>query len=118
MTFPRSRSFVSRRQLLQGAAAVGSGLIFPKFPSRAFAWAAGQSQQPPAPSTEGLERMRTMMGAIPIQSQPLAENLTLLSGPGGNVVVLHGKDGMLVVDTFVAPAWPKLRDSLATIGKE
>ncbi|MGH9496449.1 MAG: MBL fold metallo-hydrolase [Candidatus Sulfotelmatobacter sp.] len=118
MNSPRSQSFVSRRQLLQGAAAIGSGLIFPKLPSRAFAWTAGQSQQPPAPSTEGLERMRTMLGAIPIQSQALAENLTLLSGPGGNVVVLHGKDGMLVVDTFVAPAWPKFKESLAAVGKE
>jgi len=41
--------------------------------------------------------------------EPLAENLTLLSGPGGNVVVLNGPDGKIVVDTFLMPAWPKLK---------
>jgi hypothetical protein len=40
--------------------------------------------------------MRAQMGAAPIQVQPLAENLTLLSGPGGNVVVLNGPDGKIV----------------------
>jgi glyoxylase-like metal-dependent hydrolase (beta-lactamase superfamily II) len=29
----------------------------------------------------------------------------MLSGPGGNVVVLYGSDGTVVVDTFVQPAW-------------
>ena len=56
------------------------------------------------------------MGAAPIQAQPLAENLTLLSGPGGNVVVLNGPDGKLVVDTFLLPAWPKLQETLAGLG--
>jgi hypothetical protein len=44
--------------------------------------------------------MRAQMGATPVQAQPLTENLTLLSGPGGNVVVLNGPDGKIVVDTF------------------
>jgi hypothetical protein len=50
--------------------------------------------------------MRAQMGSVPIHLQPLAENLTLLSGPGGNVVVLNGADGKIVVDTFLMPAWP------------
>jgi glyoxylase-like metal-dependent hydrolase (beta-lactamase superfamily II) len=56
------------------------------------------------------------MGSAPIQSQPLAENLTLLSGPGGNVVVLNGPDGKIVVDTFLMPAWPKLKETLDGLG--
>jgi len=32
------------------------------------------------------------------------------------VVVLHGSDGLVVVDTFVAPAWPKLQESLKGFG--
>src|SRR5207302_6176064 len=59
---------------------------------------------------------RAQIGAIPIQTQQLAENLTLLSGPGGNVVVLHGAEGLVMVDTFVAPAWPKLEESLKSFG--
>lgn len=57
------------------------------------------------------------MGAIPIVSTRLADNLTMLSGPGGNVVVLNGPDGKLVVDTFVQPAWPALKQLLDGLGK-
>jgi cyclase len=56
------------------------------------------------------------MGAAPIQPQKLAENLTMLSGPGGNVVVLNGPDGKFIVDTFVSPAWPRLKETLDGIG--
>ena len=69
------------------------------------------SQQP-----DRLAAFRAQVGAVPIQTQRLGENLTLLSGPGGNVVVLHGADGLVMVDTFVAPAWPKLEESLKTLG--
>jgi len=69
------------------------------------------SQQP-----DRLAAFRAQVGAVPIQTQRLGENLTLLSGPGGNVVVLHGADGLVMVDTFVAPAWPKLEESLKALG--
>ena len=53
---------------------------------------------------------------MPIQAQNVADNLTLLSGPGGNVIVLNGPDGKFVVDTFVSPAWPRLKEALDGIG--
>jgi glyoxylase-like metal-dependent hydrolase (beta-lactamase superfamily II) len=56
------------------------------------------------------------MAAVPLQAQKLADNLTLLSGPGGNVAVLNGADGKFVVDTFVSPAWPKLKEALDGLG--
>jgi glyoxylase-like metal-dependent hydrolase (beta-lactamase superfamily II) len=40
----------------------------------------------------------------------------MLSGPGGSVVVLNGPDGKFVVDTFVAPAWPRLKKALDGLG--
>lgn len=46
----------------------------------------------------------------------LTDTLTMLSGPGGNVVVLDGADGKVVVDTFVTPAWTALKDALVRIG--
>jgi glyoxylase-like metal-dependent hydrolase (beta-lactamase superfamily II) len=73
-------------------------------------------QQSATASTDHLAAMRAQMGSVPIQSQPLAENLTLLSGPGGNVVVLNGPDGKIVVDTFLMPAWPKLKETLDGLG--
>jgi len=84
-----------------GTGALVDALIPPEL-ARA---ATGRAQDP-------LAAARARIGAIPIQAQSLAENITLLSGPGGNVVVLRGPDDMIVVDTFVAPAWPRLEESL------
>src|SRR5438128_8428882 len=92
-----------------GAGALVDGL-FPRELARAATRRVAQQQQ------DRVAQFRAQIGAIPIQSQPLAENLTLLAGPGGNVVVLHGSDGLVVVDTFVAPAWPKLQESLKGFG--
>lgn len=59
---------------------------------------------------------RAQIATAPIQTERLGENLTMLSGPGGNVVVLHGADALVVVDTFVAPAWSKFQESLESFG--
>jgi len=48
-------------------------------------------QQATTASADHLAAMRAQMGSTPIQSQPLAENLTLLSGRGGNVLVLNSR---------------------------
>ena len=53
---------------------------------------------------------------LPSNRKSLADNVTMLSGPGGSVVVLNGPDGKFVVDTFVAPAWPRLKEALDGLG--
>src|SRR5258707_13797458 len=60
--------------------------------------------------------MRAKFNAAPIQTRKLADNGNMLSGPGGSVVVLSGPNGKFVVDTFVAPAWPKLKEALDVLG--
>jgi glyoxylase-like metal-dependent hydrolase (beta-lactamase superfamily II) len=92
-----------------GAGALLDGLFPPEL-ARAATRRAAQQQQ------DRVAQFRAQIGAIPIQAQPLGENVTLLTGPGGNVVVLHGADGLVVVDTFVAPAWPKFQESLKGLG--
>jgi len=108
----------TRRDWLQLMAALGAGALLEGLIPRELARATtGRApQQPTAPPQDPVAAARAQIGAIPIQAQPLAENLTLLSGPGGNVVVLHGSDGLVVVDTFVAPAWPRLQESLKGLG--
>ena len=59
-----------------------------------------------------VEKMRAQMGAAPIETTKLAEGVVMLSGPGGNVVVLTGREGKIVVDSFVQPAWPRLKSTL------
>jgi len=107
----------TRRDMLRGSATLaGSAFLAQLFPSSLLRAAIPAfSPQTPSPA-DRLVGFRAQMGAIPIQSQKLADNLTLLSGPGGNVVVLTGPDGKFLVDTFVSPAWPKLKESLDGLG--
>jgi cyclase len=108
----------TRREMLRNSAGfAGSALLAQLFPASLLsAGVPGPRQQAATAPTDRLAAMRAQMGAAPIQARPLAENLTLLSGPGGNVVVLNGPDGKIVVDTFLMPAWPKLKETLDGLG--
>src|SRR5690348_2396718 len=107
----------SRRELLRNSATLaGTAFLAHLFPTTLLRASAAQAaQQAPSPA-DMLASLRAQMGAAPIEAQKLADNLTLLSGPGGNVAVLNGPDGKFVVDTFVSPAWPKLKDALDALG--
>ena len=107
-------NYITRRQLLQGAGTLAGGAVLARLFSAVPAQAAWYGQQPAV--EDQVAKMRAMMGGTPIQPQQLADHLTLLSGPGGNVVVLDGPDGKLMVDTFVQPAFANLRKALADIG--
>jgi cyclase len=65
---------------------------------------------------ELLAAKRAQFNAAPLEVHTLSDQLTVLSGPGGTVSVLDGPDGTLVVDTFIAPAWPRLQEALAHLG--
>jgi len=102
---------ITRRQLLRSA--VGSTTLIPFVPGGLADLIAAGWQQAADPIAE----RRAQIGAAPIVSTRLADNLSMLSGPGGNVIVLNGPDGKLVVDSFVQPAWPALRQLVDTMGK-
>jgi cyclase len=108
----------TRRELLRGSATLAGGAFLAQlFPGSLLrAAVSGDALQTSAPAADPVAAARARMAAVPIQSQKLADNLTLLSGPGGNVVVLNGPDGKFIVDTFVSPAWPKLKETLDGLG--
>jgi cyclase len=103
----------SRRKMLRGSAALaGSTFLACLFPATLLrASGVGYAQQTPSPA-DLLASMRAKFNAVPMETQKLAENITMFDGPGGSVVVLNGPDGKFVVDTFVAPAWPRLKEAL------
>jgi cyclase len=107
----------SRREMLRHSATLaGSAFLAHLFPATSLrASAVGYTQLAPS-ATDLLASMRAKFNAAPIQTQKLADNVTMFSGPGGSVVVLNGPDGKFVVDTFVAPAWPKLKEALDGLG--
>src|SRR5262245_15360787 len=103
---------MTRREMLRRAGVLsGSAAITALTPE--WLWALQAKPQP-----DQLAQMRAGMGATPITSQALGDRLTMLAGPGGNVVVLRGPDGKVVIDTFVQPAWPALKATLDKMGEE
>jgi glyoxylase-like metal-dependent hydrolase (beta-lactamase superfamily II) len=109
MTIPNTMT--SRRLFLRTAAlASGGALVTPSLPEVIFdanAFAHGIQTVDPV-----VEKRRAQIAAAPIETTKLADRLVMLSGPGGNVVVLFGREGKFVVDSFVLPAWPGLKATL------
>ncbi len=100
---------ITRRVFLQSTA--GGFAALPFMPG-AGAVAVSSAQQP-APSVTA---RRALIGKSPIVMTRLTDTLAMLSGPGGNVLVLSGSDGKVVVDTFVQPAWTELKRMLDQMG--
>lgn len=101
----------TRREILQAAGSLAGGwLLSQSFPNPL--WGASQSS---APVNESLAAGRARFGKVAITSTKLSDSLTLFSGPGGNVVVLNGKDGKLIVDTFTQLAWERFKNALQEI---
>jgi cyclase len=108
----------TRRDILQTAGALAGGWVLSHLFPKALAGATPLfAQQGSAAPADALAAARARFGKVPIESAKLSENLTLLRGPGGNVVVLDGKDGKLLVDTFTQGAWDSFKKTLDGIGK-
>ena len=95
---------MSRRTLLKSAAALGGAA---SGPGRLLA------RVPDMP--KNLAAYRAELAAKPIEEVKLTNLITMLSGPGGNVVVRHGDFDKVVVDTFVRGAFPALKQRLDAI---
>jgi cyclase len=108
---------ISRREILRYSSTLAGSALLTTFFSTGLlgASAKGYAQQAPSPA-DLLADMRARFNAAPLETQRLGEDVTMFSGPGGSVVVLNGPDGKFVVDTFVAPAWPRLKKALDDLG--
>jgi cyclase len=117
MKFNFLQKQTSRREMLRGSATLaGSAFLAHFLPTTLVrASAAGNAQRTPSPANL-LASMRAKFNAVPMETQELADNVTMFDGPGGAVAVLNGPDGKFVVDTFVAPAWPRLKEALDALG--
>jgi cyclase len=50
-----------------------------------------------------------------LETQKLADGLSLISGAGGNVALMVGPSGVLLVDDKIAPATPELQKAIAAV---
>src|SRR5215469_3448451 len=72
-----------------------------------------------AVSVSGLvEKARSTAASATITVQRLRGNVNVLMGAGGNIAVLPGRDGKLLIDAGFAGARPKIADALASIGSD
>src|ERR1043166_5987075 len=62
-------------------------------------------------------RAQTDWSKIQIKVTKVAGNVYMLEGPGGNIGVSVGEDGILIVDDQFAPLADKIRASLKTLGQ-
>jgi cyclase len=117
MRFNFLQQQTSRREMLRGSATlVGSAFLAHFFPAKLLrASTARYTESAPSPAVL-LASMRAKFNAVPMETQKLADNVTMFDGPGGAVTVLNGPDGKFVVDTFVAPAWLRLKEGLDGLG--
>jgi len=117
MKFNFLQKQTSRREMLRGSARLaGSAFLAHVFPATLLRASAGGYPQPTPSPAALLASMRAKFNAVPMETQKLADNVTMFDGPGGAVTVLNGPDGKFVVDTFVAPAWPRLKEALDGLG--
>ena len=63
-----------------------------------------------------IAKMGPMMAKIPIEAVNIAENLDLIKGAGGNVAVLRGPDGLLVVDSQIPARGKEVLETALRIG--
>jgi cyclase len=108
----------TRREILQATGTlVGGWALSHVFPEALAGATPRFAQQGGAAPADALAAARARFGKVPIESAKLSESLTLLRGPGGNVVVLNGADGKLIVDTFTQYAWGSFKKTLDSLGK-
>jgi cyclase len=118
---PREQEQLSRREWFRHASLIAGGAMvahtLPRFVSPVAAGTDAFIQAQAGPSAkDALDERRAQMGAAPIQTTRLGASLVMLSGPGGNLAALHGPDGVVIVDTFVKPAWVALKQTLDGLG--
>src|SRR5713101_6409000 len=117
MKFNFLQKQTSRRDILRGSVTLAGTAFLAHLlpPTLVRASAAGYAQQAPS-AADLLASFRAQFNAASMKTQKLADNVTMFDGPGGAVVVLNGPDGKVVVDSFVAPGWPRLKEALDGLG--
>lgn len=107
---------VTRRALFRTAGVLGGGAALAHLLPSSIARASALLQQAPPDPVAAAAATRQQMAATPIEATRLTDTLTMLSGPGGNVAVLNGPDGKVVVDTFILGAFGPLKQRIDAMG--
>jgi glyoxylase-like metal-dependent hydrolase (beta-lactamase superfamily II) len=100
---------IHRRELLQSSLGAAGALILAGL-------AAGDEQGDDSDPAALVAKMGAMMSKIPITVENIGDGLDLIKGAGGNVAVLRGPDGLLVVDSQVPARGKEVLETAVRIG--
>ncbi len=99
-------SQITRRELLRaGSVFAATSAVAGMLPRTLLA-------MPQAGAADALDQVKEQMSAIPLQTLQLRDNILMLFGPGGNMVVLDGPEGKALVDSSFAKVAPKIKGVL------
>jgi hypothetical protein len=88
----------SRRQFLRVAGLGGVGLLASSMPGAQAAFS--QTQKPAAPiSADMVAKLRASGATAILKTEKLSDHIYVITGSGGNVAVLTGPDGKVMVDS-------------------
>jgi glyoxylase-like metal-dependent hydrolase (beta-lactamase superfamily II) len=79
-------------------------------------WARGDEPPDDSDPAPLLAKMIPMMEKIPFKETELATGLHLIQGPGGNIAVLDGPDGLTVVDSGVPMRAKEALETIRRVG--
>ncbi|HMJ92186.1 MAG TPA: MBL fold metallo-hydrolase [Candidatus Acidoferrum sp.] len=106
----------SRRAFLASTGVAATAALLGPFSRRLFAQQPGPSG---APLAGIVQKARTAAATSKFTVEKLRGNITLLSDDlGGNIAVLHGKDGKVLVDAGLAGSRRQITEALAGISAD
>ena len=106
-----------RRDFLRYAAA---GVAAAIFPDRLAAFAQTASGQKPMQSInkDMVAQMRASGATAKLTTQKLTDSVSVIFGSGGNVAVLTGPDGKVIVDSGFGTSAPQFKTALAALSND
>ncbi len=65
-----------------------------------------------------VDNIRTAAASAPIRVHVLRNNVSVLEGSGGNIAVLSGQDGKVLIDAGITASRPRIQDALSGLGRD
>ena len=100
---------IHRRQLLQTGLVAAASTFF-------AGRVRGDEPKDDSDPAALIAKMMPIMSKVPIEVVNIADGLDLIKGAGGNVAVLRGPDGLLVVDSQIPARGKEVLDTAKRIG--
>jgi cyclase len=105
----RSLFLMNRREWMQAGLGVAGALM-------SGAQLRGDEPQDDSDPAQLIAKIGPAMATVPIQTVELASGLHLIQGPGGNIAVLDGPDGLTVIDSGVPMRAKEIFDTVKRVG--